>query len=396
MKMLVVSTSFPKSPGDGLSPFVWEYCLNLKSRGWQITVLVPHHPGLKQDEDWQGIRIRRFRYLPEKFEDLAYSGGLMPGLKKEPWKLLKIPFYIHSMYSESLRILAGSGFDLVNFHWLFPACFWLRGFLEKSGIPAVMTGHGTDVHLALKHPFRYFANKSLPVSSALTINSEYMMNLADRLKKAARTEVIPMGVDSDRFSPGLKGPSASKKILFIGRLIRQKGIGLLLDSMQKVIKEVPDSSLEIIGFGPLRKILDERVRRDRLKDHVRIRDPVRYDSLPEVYRSARVLALPSLIPEGLGMTAIEAGSCGLPTITFGLGGTSEFVRDRITGMIAGRDTESLAQSLIEVLKGDGLADRLGQEARRDARQRYSWSVVSARFDELLRGIVNDRRARQQE
>lgn len=387
MKLLIVSTSFPMKQGDSLTPFLWGYCLGLKNRGWDITVLAPHHRGLMREENWDNIDVKRFKYLPERYEDLAYSGGLLPGLRKSPWKLIKMPFYIFSMYSEALRIIAADEYDLVNFHWLFPACFWLTRFHVKTATPIVLTGHGTDVRLAAKFPFRQFARRGLGAASAVTLNSEYMKEILRELKTSARIEVIPMGVDTEEFRPGASGPSDSKKILFIGRLIEQKGVGVLLESFQEISRQAPDSELEIIGYGPLRDALGKRIDELGLSGRARISDPIGHGLLPEKYRSARALALPSLIPEGLGMTAVEAGACGVPAITFGLGGTSEFVIDGDTGLVTAANKNALSAGLARILRDDDLADRLGSNARRAALERYSWPVVAEKFDSLFRRLV---------
>ncbi|MEE9555266.1 MAG: glycosyltransferase family 4 protein, partial [candidate division Zixibacteria bacterium] len=258
MRLLVVSTSFPKKAGDSLSPFMWDYCRFLKNLGWDITVLVPHHKGLKIEETWDGVRILRFQYLPESLEDLAYSGGLLPGLKSSPWKGLKIPFFIRSMYKETLNIISRENINIVNFHWFFPVSFWLGALLRKTNIPVVLTGHGTDVHLAKKNPFRYFANKALSKSSAVTVNSEYMRSILADLETPERVEVIPMGVDTEKFRSTGPGLINLKKILYIGRLIEQKGVGLLLDAFRTVIESVPEAVLEIVGYGPEKTRLREK------------------------------------------------------------------------------------------------------------------------------------------
>ena len=112
LKLLIASTSFPLKPGDSLSPFLWEFCQRLKARGWEITAVVPHHEGILQNEIWDGIEIIRFKYLPERFENLAYSGGLLPNLKKDPLKLLKLPFFIYSMYRTMMKLSLQRRFDL--------------------------------------------------------------------------------------------------------------------------------------------------------------------------------------------------------------------------------------------------------------------------------------------
>ncbi|MEE9553770.1 MAG: glycosyltransferase, partial [candidate division Zixibacteria bacterium] len=86
-------------------------------------------------------------------------------------------------------------------------------------------------------------------------------------------------------------------------------------------------------------------------------------------------------------TAIEAGGCEVPTITFGLGGTSEFVVNGKTGVIVKPDTGALAEGLIKILEDVDFADGLGKSAREAVIERYAWPVVSGRFDRLFRSLV---------
>lgn len=359
----------------------------MMSRGWDVTALVPHHRGLKVDEIWDGIRVTRFKYLPEPYENLAYSAGIMPGVKKKPWKALKVLPFIYSMYHATLDITKKGDFDLVNFHWLFPAGFWIKRFARKRRLPVVLTGHGTDIHLALKRPFDSFARKALKNSAALTLNSEYMRSVLNELPLPDRTEIIPMGVDTERFSPGEKAPSHSKKILFVGRVIRQKGIEELTSAFSSIAEKVPGSRLEIIGHGPESEKLVEQLSRLDAEDSVIITDPIPHADLAEKYRGARALVLPSLIPEGLGMTAVEAGACGVPTITFGLGGTREFVINEETGLVVDKRVRSLAAGIERILTDGDLADRLGNNARKKVVESYGWAEISRRFDALYRSLI---------
>ena len=389
MKLLVVSSSFPMKVGDGLSPFIWEYCVHLKKRGWDITAVVPHHRDLEREEIWNDIRIIRFKYLPQRLEDMAYSGGIIPGIRKKPWKIIKVPFFIYSMYKETLRLLNRDDFDLVNFHWLFPVCFWLGRFSWRSAVPIVLTAHGTDIHLAKKKPFGLFANNGLRKSAALTLNSRYMKGLLEDFELPAKTEIIPMGVDTEIFHPGSHKPSRSRKIIFLGRLIEQKGIDVLLDAFSSVLEEVPEAELEIIGYGPEKDSLEKKVKELRMENSARFCGRVRYDELPERYRSARALAFPSMKPEGLGISAAEAGACGIPTVTFGLGGTAELVVHEDTGLVVEKSRDALAEGLVRILTDDDLADRLGENARKKVADQYSWDVISKKFDRLFREIIEE-------
>jgi glycosyltransferase involved in cell wall biosynthesis len=202
-----------------------------------------------------------------------------------------------------------------------------------------------------------------------------------------RTEIIPMGVDTERFSPGNLAPSRSKKMVYVGRVIRQKGIDNLVSAFARVVDRIPEARLEIIGHGPDREGLAERIDSSGIAESVILTDPIGHSDLPDRYRSARALALPSLIPEGLGMTALEAAACGVPTVTFGLGGTSEFVTNDETGLIVGIDDVALAQGIERIMTDDDLADRLGRNARQRAVESYGWDSISGKFDALYRSLI---------
>jgi glycosyltransferase involved in cell wall biosynthesis len=387
-KLLVVSTSFPMQKGDGLSPFIYEFCYNLSKSGWDVTALVPHHKGLADREVWEGVKVRRFRYLPESLEDVGYSGGIMPNIKKHPRRIIKLPFYIYAMYREALNITVEEKIDLVSFQWLFPASFWLNRLMRVSGLPVVMTGHGTDIHLATKGIFKRFADRALKKADALTINSEYMKTLLRNNALPPRVEVIHIGVDDAKFSPGQNRPSDSRTILYVGRLIKQKGIDLLLNAFVDTIRQVPDARLEIIGYGPEKANIQTIVRTNHLDESVMIIDTVPHDELAQVYRRARVLVLPSLIPEGLGMTPAEAGLCGVPTITFGLGGTKEIVLNGHTGIVVEPNSGALRDGLLRMLTDNHLADELGRNARTFLLDVISWPKIASRFDSLFREIIS--------
>jgi glycosyltransferase involved in cell wall biosynthesis len=338
-------------------------------------------------EDWDGITVRRFRYLPARMEDLGYSGGIMPNLKKNPFKLLKIPFYIHGMYREALRLAIEEEFSLVNFHWFFPASFWLGQFVRSVRVPVILTGHGTDIRLAASQPvFKYFAMHAFNRAAAITVNSDFMKNLLPS-ETHPKINVIPMGVDTEKFSPADTRPSRSKTIVYVGRLIRQKGINLLIEAFSKVVADIPDARLEIIGYGPEKSNVLEFIARERMEKNVFMIDAIPHDGLPAVYRNARILVLPSLAAEGLGMTPAEAGLCGVPTITFGLGGTSEIIQDGQTGIIAEMTAEGLRDALLCLLRDDKLADTMGANARKFLIEKIGWSAITTRFDSLFCSVA---------
>ena len=390
MKILVVSTSFPLTPGDSLSPFIWEYCVGLRNLGWEVTVVVPHHKGTPLNENWEGIDINRFKYLPEFLETLAYSGGLFPKVKKNPVIAFMLPFFIYSMYRGALGAIRKERFDIVNIQWLIPGCFWARRLFRKTGSRIVFTGHGTDIQISGKFPFNRFVKSALGSAAGLTVNSNYMKGLLEGFPMPKKSAIIPMGVDTGRFCPGGAGPADSNKILFIGRLIKQKGVDILLRAFDSLKMAFPKAELEIIGYGPEKEPLFVEIERLNLGGKVIFSDPVPHEKLPDKYREARLLAMPSTIGEGFGITVAEAAACGVPTVTFGMGGTAELVLDGETGVITKPDAESLAEGMGRLFADDNLTSKLGESARQRIADNYGWENISGRFDNFLKSIVNSK------
>lgn len=388
MRILIVSTSFPRTPKDSFAPFILQHCKNLRDNGWDVYVLVPHYKGLPINESWDGINITRFRYFIERFQDWPYKGGILPQIGKKPWRWVKLLFYILSMKANTLKIVKTEDIDIVNFHWLFPCSIWLKRIAKKIKIPMVLTGHGTDIRLAgNKFVKRMFSDRAFKAASALTVNSEYMLSVLSRNTLPGNTNVIPMGVDTDKFKPLNSKPSRSKLVIVVGRVLRSKGLFDIVIAMEEVQKHIPEARLEIIGEGPLKNPLKEKIVANRLDNFITLLEPIKNDDLPEKYRSARILALPSLIPEGLGMTAVEAAACGVPTITYGLGGTSEFVTDNQNGLIVRQSHDALVEGLLKLYSNDGLVDYLGNNARARVEANYSWDVISKKFNDLFLGLI---------
>jgi glycogen(starch) synthase len=164
----------------------------------------------------------------------------------------------------------------------------------------------------------------------------------------------------------------------------------LLEAFGRVKDSFPDAELEIIGYGPEKPALHNRVNKNDALKGISFSESVEHGKLVEKYQGARVLALPSLIGEGFGMTAAEAAACGIPTVTFGLGGTAELVVDGGTGLITGQNAESLANGLIRLFRDEGLVDEMGKRARKRMEDFYSWEIIGDKFDSFFHDIAGSK------
>lgn len=211
----------------------------------------------------------------------------------------------------------------------------------------------------------------------------------------SRTRLIYGGADPRRFAPD---PCERRQgVLFVGRLTPHKGI-------DRLIQALPDgASLTIAGSTGHDQAMPERdypllLRQLATRRDVRFLGPVPDDELPQLYRRAAVLVLPSVqrtcygreirVSELLGLVVLEAMASGTPVIASRLGGLPEIFEDGETGFLVepGNVTE-LQDRLAAILANPSLASRLGSKARERVLERFTWEHCAERclaaYAELL-------------
>jgi D-inositol-3-phosphate glycosyltransferase len=197
--------------------------------------------------------------------------------------------------------------------------------------------------------------------------------------------VVPPGVDLDRFCPGDRaaakrrfGFSDDPLVVFVGRLQAFKGTDIAVDALGHLKRLVPDAQLAIVGGDSPRGSRGEHVRlrltarRLGVSERLRFMEPVSHLELPELYRAADVVVVPSA-SESFGLVALESSACGTPVVATAVGGLREVIRDGESGyLVRRRDAKAFAAALSRVLADPGTQHRLGVNAVRQAR-RFPWS-----------------------
>jgi glycosyltransferase involved in cell wall biosynthesis len=162
-------------------------------------------------------------------------------------------------------------------------------------------------------------------------------------------------------------PSASRTILYVGRLSREKGLSVLVDAFAGLVDT--DLELLVIGDGPDRTAL-QRQAGPRVRFAGRLEPPEVRDEM----RRARALAFPSLSFETFGMSVAEAMAAGLPVIASDLGGTAEIVGDRAARLVAPGDVAAWTAAL-RGLADAAFVDEAGKAGRQRWEQRFSPAAV---------------------
>lgn len=221
--------------------------------------------------------------------------------------------------------------------------------------------------------------------------------LASRFK----TELIGMGVEPDRievlttmfdgamFDDREMAPRSrnTRRILFLARLVKEKGVYQLLEAFKRVKRIVPDAELLLAGDGEEKKGIERWISNTGMEETVRLLGYVRGKDKGRVMMDADVFVLPTRHGEGCPVAILEAMAAGLPIITTGVGGIPDVVTSGKHGMVLDKDTpDAIARALIDMLRDMDHWRLIGQANRKEAWRKYEARVVSAKLESIYRAL----------
>jgi len=199
------------------------------------------------------------------------------------------------------------------------------------------------------------------------------------------------GVDINHFSPqrdGREPDMGPNGLLFVGRLVPDKGVPQLLRAFLRVMESLADVQLYIIGDGPLAADIRQFVDEHRVSAAVHLLGTVENQALPPYFRAARATVSPSVATrrwtEQAGMVNIQSMACGTPVVSTLSGSISEFVPDGQAGiLVPERDSEALANAIVRLLNDTMLYQRLSENARAYVVERFDAPRNVAAVESLL-------------
>ncbi len=392
MKVLVLTTTFPRWQEDTVPAFVYQLCQELLRNGLEIVVLAPHHQGAPLQEEMAGLKVHRFAYFyPKRYQRLYYEGGVLSNLKRSRLAWVQVPLLVVSELYHALRLIKKEKVDIIHSHWLIPS--GLVGAICKKVCkrPLVVTIHGSDIFPFRKGSLKHLLRLVLKSCDACTANSQATASAAQEITDVQqKLAVIPMGVDLNRFHPDEPGFATDKPlILSVGRLINWKGVDYLIRAMPLVLEQLPEARLVICGDGPERANLERLASELSLTGNVVFEGSVPNSRLPDYYRTASVFVLPSIViestgeTEALGVVLLEAMACGKPVIGSNVGGIPDIIEDGWNGfLVQQKSPEELADRIVRLLSSDELRHRFSENALQTVRERFSWEAVTDRFGEI--------------
>jgi len=209
---------------------------------------------------------------------------------------------------------------------------------------------------------------------------------------AQRARVIIGGVDVEAAKTARPYDYPRPYVFCAARLdLRHKAIDSLISGFAIASHQHPQLDLLVAGDGPDRSSLEDLAKSAGLADRVRFLGIVSRADLWSLYKGAHLFAMPSRMPEGLGLIFLEAMASGLAVVGTRSGGTPEIVQHGVTGLLVECDRPGeLSQALSSLVKDRERAISMGATGKRIATERYSWPRVAEQYTELYASCLRER------
>ncbi|MEX2584319.1 MAG: glycosyltransferase family 4 protein [Gemmatimonadota bacterium] len=391
MRILYIVTAFPRGPGDVITPWLLETIQKLRERQIEVEVLAPSYRGRRQEE-YEGIRVHRFRYALSGVETLTHDQTTPDRLRERPYFAALLPGYLLAGSLAAARLTRRGDFDVVHVFWPLP--HGLFGLVARrfSGVPLVSTFFGVELTW-LGSQLRFLAPVVRAIirrSDAVTVISSHTAAEVQRLAPGARVRPIPFGAatgtapDKRRV---IHDQAQPYRILFVGRLVERKGVQVLLRAMTG-LNGGGAVRLTVAGDGPLRRELERLAAELDLEDRVEFTGRVTDGELRRLYDTSDLFVLPAVRDakgdvEGLGVVLIEALLHGVPVVASDSGGIPDIVRDGETGLLVRPgDPGDLAAAIERAMANPDLTARLAAAGWDHVREHFSWERIVADLEAL--------------
>ena len=230
--------------------------------------------------------------------------------------------------------------------------------------------------------FAFLLRRGIKNAEVVQTISNFLADWAKKFGYTRRIEVIPNGVDIEKFrSQNEKVKDNDKTILITtSRLVKKNAVADIINSLEFLPESV---CLKILGSGPLHTKLNQLVRNKNLESRVEFAGYVNLKNIPEYLHNADIFVRPSL-SEGMGSSFVEAMAAGLPVIATPVGGIPDFLFDpdknknhHPTGLFVNvHDPKDIAKQVTRLMKDQKLRETLINNGKRLVREKYDWGLIT--------------------
>lgn len=366
MNILCMTYEYPPIGGGGAN-VAHPLAVNLAAKGHNIDVVTSGMRDLPLAETVDGIDIYRTRCI-RKHRHYTNTRELLT--------------YIWPAYRKAYALAQKNNYDVNHTHFALPTGLASYMLYKKTGLPYVITIHGSDVPGYNPDRFRIAHILARPIWQRIISNSEKIISASVFLKDLIQqrsdvpVEVIPNGFDP---VPGVTGLSKKKnRILVVTRMFRRKGVQHFVDALAGLNH---DWEIIVAGDGPYLPVLKERAKRCGV--NVRFMGFVQGQELVDLYETSKIFVFPS-IQENFPTVLLEAMQAGCAIITTSAEGCSEVIGD--AGIVTTPEKPNEIRAALESLMSDDQAAADYGQAARNRVELFRWSRISSLYDSVLRDV----------
>ena len=370
MKILIFATPFyPRK--SGLGNYVLTLSNRLANKGHEITILCYDTENTKKYFEKLG-KLNVLRIKTKKILD-SYHLANKKHLKKILKKLDKEDFD---------TIITNTRF--------FESSIIGMNYSKRRKINWIHIEHGTSF-VQTNNPIIWLGSrlfdltlgrKILNNAKTIVAISRSVKDFVKKISKNKKIIVIPNGIEFKEF-PTIKKREI-RNLIFIGRLIYGKGVQDLIESFSQLKDK--NTKLTIIGDGPYKKQLEHLTKEKKLQNRIVFLGEKTHEEVLKILSEHDLFINPSYT-EGLPTTVLEAGMVGLPVIATNVGGTSEVIKNKESGLlIKSEDRLNLKKAIEFIIKNHKEREKYSKNLQNNIKKSYEWKKIIERWENLLKKI----------
>lgn len=399
MKILMLTWEYPPRIVGGIARVVHDLSKRLIKDGHELTVVTYRDsadvPEYENDKGVNVYRVDNYMIHPNNFID---------------W-IMQLNFNMLSKATEIIN--KEGGFDVIHAHdWL--VTYAAKSLKNAYDIPIVATIHATEAgrNSGIHDETQRYINDTEWLltyeATEVIVNSNYMKNEIQRLFGLPfdKINVIPNGINLSNFT-GIErdydfrrqyAMDNEKIILYVGRLVYEKGVQHLIAAMPKILSNYNDAKLIIAGRGGMMDELRAEASNLGLNDKIYFTGYLNSKQVQKMYKCADVAVFPSTY-EPFGIVALEAMLAGVPTVVSDVGGLDEIVTHGVDGMksYAG-NANSIADSVTALLYDHQLATNVSKKAKQKVKDQFNWEKIAQdthfTYEKAICQTMAERQAKQ--
>ena len=368
MRILTLSYEYPPLGGggakvvDGLARHLCGHAVDIVTMGFQ---------DLPDIEIVEGVNVYR---LPSrrKRADICHAYEMLP--------------YLVSAFPRVMRLIAEKKYDINHTHFIFPDGVLAWMLHRFTGLPYVITAHGSDVPGYNPDRFKFQHTLLSPLWSRVVKNAEcvicpsaYLQGLLEKHNRTVRSEIIPNGMYVDKFNPHLE---KRMRILVVTRMFKRKGVQYLLEALKG---KTLDCEINIVGDGPYLDTL-KRMAADTPTD-IHFLGWLDNDSneLRALYETSSIFVFTSQ-QENFPVNLLEAMTAGMAIVISEDHGSREVVGDTAIQVKANQPDQFFA-TLQHLLRDPAQCEALGRRARQRLESHFTWPIIAGKYQSLFEKVL---------